>query len=1179
MKELVEPDVWRSMLSAEAFAAFEQWYRDESPYELLHFGWFGDGRSTYPVAHVLRKAFDGDEHLVMKFCAPGERTVALHQGWRASPRFRKKHLAELVGDPIAFAGWRAVFLRFAGGDLKRWRPLGGLLGAPLLPEHTREIVRSVVRDWSELKKPKTDERPIGGVLRTAIGDKYLKNVTQWASQQGIAVDGTRELQSDDESRRNPFALVSGAEAESVLRDLIVGKAHGDLSGRNIFLRTEPEPEPESYVLIDYDHFQLRAPLAWDPMHLLVALVLDEFPLYRELREDLIRAVVDPERAEVHEGVAHVRELGRAIGSGAEDAYKNSGFGPSWRQQFLLCLVGVGLIHVGRKISDDAKQWCFDLAASAAGLYLRNYPATPSARTVRETPAPNAPKRRRGGRRAWPIIDRDPQQSRLRERLTGGQCGAVVMNGLAGMGKTKILDAVLDPIEDDSRFRVRRRTVDATTRLDLKTFIDLIEGGIPGTADGRGQASLARLEAVLSGLGDRQVILAVDAAENLLVPGTQELADPDLDEALELLTTDPDHHVSVVLAFRDPPVSPMRGTWPHVNDPITVPQLESGDFFGYLGRLDQAGVLGLDDLDEAFRRKLHRHLQGNPRHAELVHALVDSVDSPIGLRDLADDIFGHPPRDIPRYLTRLLAQRLGPVHRRVLNGLAAFGTPVPGDTVVAALTVEYETSQVRYAPRDVRAVLDRLAAGLVVYRTEDGDYFVPDSEARIFLGLMDPQAKVDLLADVADELSTLGAGEITGVPDLRFRFAEVHALIESGLHRLAYPVIETIDRHLRKWNCRYLLEKQRTNVRDNLADDHLEMANENALADIHVARGEFGPAGTAYQKALTKADTLRDRHAKLKIHLNQASMHLEANRTRIARDFFQMVLDDPDRIDDLSVRMGALEGLADCDRRNGRFVSAIKSAKLALSLPQDANFPRTRTAAEFSTVRSVIIQLKLSRWYAEQGDLDTAEIWMRSAETAATEEWLRLACLDGRADLLLAQGDLPGAIRTAREAVDGALATYDPITLLRARTTLCVAHLRREETAEARQEADRAGRHLRPGRSLLVLALRGLITRQKQDAGSARTMFERLEKEASQRLHDDENDFASLDLLAFALSALALDGRAGLDEARRNLEKARLLTPDAPGLVERLRVLFDVLDECKPGVLGPVLAVLDAYRAD
>jgi hypothetical protein len=41
----------------------------------------------------------------------------------------------------------------------------------------------------------------------------------------------------------------------------------------------------------------------------------------------------------------------------------------------------------------------------------------------------------------------------------------------------------------------------------------------------------------------------------------------------------------------------------------------------------------------------------------------------------------------------------------------------------------------------------------------------------------------------------------------------------------------------------------------------------------------------------------------------------------------------------------------------------------------------------------------------------------------------------------------------------------------------------------------------------------------------------------------------------------------------------MLAPDAPGLVERLRVLFDALDECKPGVLGPVLAVLDAYRPD
>jgi tetratricopeptide (TPR) repeat protein len=789
------------------------------------------------------------------------------------------------------------------------------------------------------------------------------------------------------------------------------------------------------------------------------------------------------------------------------------------------------------------------------------------------PSADPPRRIRSGRQAWPIIDREAERSALRGRLADGPFGVVVVNGLAGVGKSKVLDTVLDQMLDDSRAGspalVVRRTVDAATRLDLKTFIDLLDDGTVDPARVRGNASLARLEAVLSGLGDRPVILAVDAAENLLKPGTQGLADLDLDEALEFLTTEPDHRVSVVLAFRRPPTSPTGGTWPDVNGAIPVPQLKMAEFFDYLQSLDRIGALGLEDLDEAFRRRLHQHLQGNPRHAELVYALVTTVDTCIGLHDLADEVFRCRPQEVSERLTRLLAERLGPTRRRVLEALAAFGTPVHGEAVVSALTAEHAAS-------DVRQALAVLSDDRVAYRRDDGEYFLPDPQANIFLRRMDIEARSNLLAGAAEELYALRPETVTGVLDLRIPFAELNALIRAGQHRSAYRVIESIDDYLRKWNCSYLLNGQRTDVRAKLDDDHLEMANENALAGIHVSRREFQAAAEAYQKALDRAIALDDRAGKLKIHLNRAAMYLADNRIRPAQDLFQLVIDDPDRVNDLSLRMGALEGLADCHRREGRYDEAIRSAKLAQDLPQLTGFPDTRSAAEFSATRMVLLSLKLARWYTELGDLKGANHWMNAADvTAAADEWLRLACLDGRADLLLAEGHIAAAIAMAREAVDHALATQDQITLLRARTTLCVAHLRTGQMREARREIERAARFRRPGHSLLVLALHALVTRHAGDPEAADGLFRRLEDESRRRLGADDDDFAARDLLGLAISGRALSGNADLSDAVECFRAAREQTPPTPGLVERLRTLLEVLDSSGPGpgLLRPAIDAL------
>jgi hypothetical protein len=67
--------------------------------------------------------------------------------------------------------------------------------------------------------------------------------------------------------------LTGAPGRWVVDTLLVGKAHGDLSGRNILIPSISTVQPSNFELIDYDHYTEDAPLARDPMHLLVTLVI------------------------------------------------------------------------------------------------------------------------------------------------------------------------------------------------------------------------------------------------------------------------------------------------------------------------------------------------------------------------------------------------------------------------------------------------------------------------------------------------------------------------------------------------------------------------------------------------------------------------------------------------------------------------------------------------------------------------------------------------------------------------------------------------------------------------------------------------------------------------------------------------------------------------------------------
>ncbi|AVT29587.1 hypothetical protein C6361_08875 [Plantactinospora sp. BC1] len=1177
MGQLRDRKAW-DILPDDVVDRLEAWLAEEA-FHLEHREWFTTGRSNDPVARVVRCDPDeGDQQLILKFCASdgGRKVATLRRAWKQSSGFRQRHLAETQDQVIRLGGWRAVFMHVAGGDLATIRPLTDFVGDSEFPSHCSTVVRSLLTDWNG-RRVKRTARSVAAVLADSLGRRW-EDVKSWAESAGIPVAGAPERVRRPgwgKELPNPFTLLVGDAAHREVEDLIIGKAHGDLSGRNILVPTRGRVDARSYVLIDYDRFSEHAPLTRDPMHLLVALALDHFDDFGPaLRTDLAKVLVDPTTGNASGNLNHFQRISTAVHQASTGLMKRTGWGAAWTQQCLLSLVGAGLVHLGRPLRtadpEKTKEWCFHLAATATEAYLQACGSTSGVGIPASPPPAVTSSDMRGA-----LLDRKSETRGLRTRLTDGPWGVVVLRGRRGVGKTRLVDAVLAELSREQQttatLRIRRHDVNPVTRLDVRALVHSVEGGSdPPPSGPPGLPSLVGLEAALRRLGDGRVVIVVDSAENLLDPATLKLVDPDLDDALELLATEPGHRVTVLLVTQLDPTSSSDGIWPTAEDPIFVGKLPRHDFFDYLAFVDRTGVLAPAGLPEEARRMLYDRLQGNPRLAELAYGVVAVAESGLNLSALVGRLRLQQAKDVPAYLTRLLIDGLSPVRRRVVEALAAFATPVPAHAVTGMLGDE--------SPARVRQALSVLAADRVVHQVAPDQYFLPFHDHQLVLSrIPDEAARFDLLHRAAFELSPLQCRTPQRIADLRVHFAELDALLGAELPDAAYEMIEAIDDVLREWNCGYLLLDQREAVQGQLNDDHLEMANDNALADIYLSRGRLGEAYAAYGRALKVADIRRDETNRMRIYANFGGLYWEQNDTDRALGYYELARDEARRLGSAMVQMGALEGIADCHRRRGRYDLAVTCAEEAMALPGSPNYPGTDEAGRFATSRTVAIAIKLARWHMELGQIEIARQLIQKADTAAgsLNGWLRASVLDGQADMLLDQGELEQAEAAALVAVEQALLLHDPVTLLQARTTLCVTYLRTDQIEKARREIERAGRYRRRGRSLIVLALGALLARQTGDPPLADERFQRLLVEATDRVERDPEDFGAWDFQGYAICGKLLDSQQNLDGAVHAFRLARSLTPSTPRLVGRLRFLLDQLDHLShwPRRLQPAIDAL------
>ncbi|BCY08600.1 aminoglycoside phosphotransferase family protein [Actinoplanes sp. L3-i22] len=326
---------------------------------------------------------------VLKFCPPepdgparepGAHNRALHV---SPPAFRDLHLVEIVYDPIVMAdGGMLLFQGVANGSLTGHAGLRRHHDSAAIGPAVREIVRAALADWNApAARSPLSTRPVspGEFLSTVLGYRLRPGhrLTRWLDDQPeIARPRSLHLSLSrfQDPLVNPIALLRDVGSVARLRvPLTTGLCHGDLHIDNVIVPRDGSA-PELFRFIDLTTFATDAPLARDPMHLLLSIVDLHLPkLDNAARHRLAVFLVDGTGGE--RLPATLVSAVENIRLGGADAYADGERGDDWQVEQLLALVGCALMFVPRAQPGDpeAAWWYFALAAQAATRYLADGP--------------------------------------------------------------------------------------------------------------------------------------------------------------------------------------------------------------------------------------------------------------------------------------------------------------------------------------------------------------------------------------------------------------------------------------------------------------------------------------------------------------------------------------------------------------------------------------------------------------------------------------------------------------------------------------------------------------------------------------------------------------------------------------------------------------------------------------
>jgi hypothetical protein len=408
-------------LEAGAQAALAGWARENHlTVEIDRFLEGGRTRAQVAVVIVQGRGMSARK-LVLKVCPPAGdalREPGRHLAiWDGAPaKFRKEHLVKMWGQALPLAdGGFLMFQDFSAPP--GTEPMSVLMDRRPedLAEACEVVVGSVLKDWNTGKSPaRMHTLAVSKFLADQLGPGRLEEgsaLRRWAGSKGLGPDRAEvTLPGEPSVLPNPLAVALGRLKLGTLR-ASKGTAHGDLHPGNVLLPVEPAVKPSAFRLIDLSYASTDAPLARDPMLLLLSIVAPRLEYLTEptSRSELIGFLTAPGSgsAWLSRPLVEVTRTIRDAGASWAAHYR---LDEEWDQQVRLSLAACALIFAGRRsVPDDDRLWFFRLAARALQAEIGasdrgiddppSAPAGPPSRVPPETdhepPEPEARPRTRG----------------------------------------------------------------------------------------------------------------------------------------------------------------------------------------------------------------------------------------------------------------------------------------------------------------------------------------------------------------------------------------------------------------------------------------------------------------------------------------------------------------------------------------------------------------------------------------------------------------------------------------------------------------------------------------------------------------------------------------------------------------------------------------------------------------
>jgi tetratricopeptide (TPR) repeat protein len=1122
---------------------------------------------------------------VLKYCPPevtGQRRESRrHQAaLKEAPReFRDRHLVGPAFAPVQCPDGALVLVQLkANGD-----PLGAV-EVDQLAEACRAVWGELLAEWAG-DRYDSEQSTVAALLQSELDGSFRSDgwLREWAQGHGLLEPTFLELRDEEEPLPNPWHVFAEESATTQAEvHCLIGRAHGDLHGDNILVPVDNgQVRAADFRLIDLATYEARAPLSRDLATLLVSLCWQQIGACSNHSRSAFLAYLERDHRDPRLDRAmpgDVREIIDALrGPAVEFAERNHWDPVLWHQQLRVSLLAQAMLHsTYTSGTPQARRWCLRLACRLTRILLGpKAPRTGSAMRfdagqVAGAPATRASRRQAGDESVF--VDRTRQRRRLRVALEDEVTAVIVVSGPAGIGKTALVRETLAqlgrPDPDDEASSVHWHDIARYEGFDVPTLVGDIEPGRPRTT---GESARARLKMALDDLdkagGDRPVIV-IDAAENLLGAG-HVLRDSELDLALEAVQGRLRPSLKVVFVTQEVPQATTGVSWVGTACRIDLEGLEPPSVREHFAELDPGGRHGLAALPESDLRTIHSRLAGNPRLAELLHAVLSSDPPGLPAHEAGPWLSSMPASEVHHRLTHRLVGQLPAEQRLAAKGLAALGIPVRTDAVVAVLEPYLPAAQVEPALR-------ALAAARLVLVRRDGRWGLRKSELEAVLGHPGEEEFPGRQTLLLRATGVLGAmqkddDDLHGLEDLDIHFARIDVWLRAGLHDIAHGLIEATREFVRVWGSGAELRAQREAVRGRLGDDREgEMLNLAALGEIYAFGGDARSAQDAYLAALAIAKQAQDREALRRIYIGMGSMFREQDRLAEAEEHYRWALGLASENDDGGGdRAAALIGLADCRRPFGRYRRALEDAQEAYEAVRESDPELAMEAG-----------LRLTRWYAELGRLPDARTMLaRCGDLVLAEPApsARAALLTSTADMSLYEGRYVEARSAAEQAVTFARDHRLPDELRRSLTTLALARVHLADFPSAHRAIEEMARYRLAGRETVELALRAIIAHRCGLPGTARDLFRQLQDETRGRILSGSDQLPAWDFAGIARCHAVLSSEAEPETALEAFARARPEPAErTPGLDDRMRFMVETLADGDPR-LEPVLRGLAHLR--